>query len=292
VRGPDGRYRRFLCRAVPAPNGNGELEEWFGTNTDIEDRKRAEEELRGAQEKLAHIARVTMMGELSASIAHELNQPLTAIVMDGNACLRWLNRVEPNLGETRAAVTRMITEGTRAGRVIDNMRALMRNSPPEPSQLDINGLIADVLMLTHHQRLRHNVSLQTDLSPELRSPLGDAVQLQQVIVNLVINAMEATSAEGEGAREILIASQNRGADEILVSVRDSGVGIDPAAAEDIFQSFVTSKPGGLGMGLSISASIIKAHGGQLWAAPNEDKGATFLFSLPARNESYIPWSPV
>jgi PAS domain S-box-containing protein len=288
VRGRDGCYRRFLCRAVPAPDQSGKPVEWFGTNTDIEDRKRAEEELRDAHEKLAHITRVTIMGELSTSIAHELNQPLTAIAMDGNACLQWLNRVEPNLGETRAAVIRMINEATRAGRVIGKMRALMRNSPPELSEVDINGLITDVVTLTRHQLLKHNVSLRTDLSPELRSPLGDAVQLQQVIVNLVINAIEATSARSDGPREILLSSKNRGTDEIQVLVRDSGVGLDPRSPQDVFKPFVTGKPGGLGMGLSISDSIVKAHGGRLWAEPNEDGGATFLFCLPARNQSYIP----
>jgi PAS domain S-box-containing protein len=283
IRGRDGLYRRFLTRAVPVHNELGQVVEWFGTDTDIEDRRRAEERLQNAQSELAHITRLTTLGELSASIAHELNQPLTAIAMDGNACLRWLSKPEPNLEEARAPVKRMINEGQRASQVIGKLHALMNNSPPEMLALDVNALISDVLILTRHQLHKHGILLRTDLSPDLLSTRGDPIQLQQVMVNLIMNAIEATRAVDQESRDVLVASQNHGPDEIVVLVRDSGVGLDPGSVDEIFKPFVTSKPGGMGMGLSISASIVKAHGGRLWATANADRGATFQFSLPARS---------
>jgi PAS domain S-box-containing protein len=280
VRGRDGKYRRFLSRGVPVPDQQGRLTEWFGTDTDIEDRRLAEEELHNAEAELAHITRVTTMGELSASIAHELNQPLTAIGMDGNACLQWLNRPVPNLEEAREAAARVVNQGTRANQIIARIRSLMQNRAPEISELNMNVVINDVSALTRHQFMKHDVILRTTLSPELRSVRGDGVRLQQVLVNLLMNAVEAISTKGEGTREVLVRSENRGADEILVSVRDSGVGLNPAKTDEIFKPFVTTKPGGMGMGLSISNSIIRAHGGRLWALPNNDQGSTFQFFLP------------
>jgi PAS domain S-box-containing protein len=282
IRGRDGPYRRFVFRATPVADESGRLLEWIATATDVEERRQAQEDLRQAQAELAHVARVAMLGELSASIAHELNQPLTAVVLEGNACLGWLRTAKPNLYEARAAANRMVKEGTRASHVVQRMRALMKNGPLQMSVLDMNVLIRDVLAITRYQLLKHHILLRTDLSPDLRSPYGDAVQLQQVVVNLIMNAIEATSAVSKAPREVVVASRNHGGDEILVSVRDSGVGLDPGSAGEIFKPFVTTKPGGMGLGLSISSSILKAHGGCLWAVPNEGQGATFQFSLPVR----------
>jgi signal transduction histidine kinase len=177
----------------------------------------------------------------------------------------------------------MVNEGARASQVIGRIRAFMENSPPQMLLLDMNGLINDVLALTGSQIHKHGILLRTELSSDLQAALGDPVQLQQVMVNLIMNAVEAVSARGEEPREMLLRSQKHGSDQILISVRDSGVGIDPGKLDRIFKPFVTSKPGGMGMGLSISTSIVQAHGGRLWAVPNEDHGATFQFSIPVRN---------
>jgi PAS domain S-box-containing protein len=279
IRGRDGRYRRFVCHAVPVSDERGQFVEWFGTNTDVEERRQAQEALQHAQAELAHITRLTTLGELSASIAHEVNQPLGAIVTDGQACLRWLNRAEPNLDEARAAVTRMIQGGTHASEVIGRIRSLAKKSPPQMTVIDMTRAIQDVLELTAHQILKNDILLKTELATDLRPALGDLVQLQQVMANLIMNAIESISMRSEGPRELLVTSQNHGQDQIAIQVRDSGVGIDPGRLDQIFQPFVTSKPDGMGMGLSISRSIVEAHGGRLWATPNEDLGATFRFSL-------------
>jgi signal transduction histidine kinase len=187
----------------------------------------------------------------------------------------------PNLDEARETVTRIVKEGTRAGEVIGRIRSLMKKSPPRMSSLDINKLIDEVLVLTRHEILRHGVSLRTQLADGLSAIIGDAVQLQQVILNLILNAIESTSARSEEQRELLLTSQSQGPDQIVISVQDSGVGIDPGNVDLIFEPFFTTKSSGMGMGLSISRSAIEAHGGRLWATPNQGPGATFQFSLPA-----------
>ena len=258
--------------------------EFVGTVMDITERKRAEESLQAAQSQLAHMSRVTTMGELAASIAHEINQPLAAVVTNGNACLRWLGRAEPDLGEARDAVTRIVKEANRATEVIKRMRALLKKSPPQIVPLDVNEVISEVLTLTRHQILRNDVSLRTELAAGVSSVKGDPIQLQQVVLNLVVNSIEATKARTDGPRELLIQSQTREPEGVLVSVCDSGVGIDPDKADHIFEPFFTSKPEGMGMGLAISRSIIEAHGGRLWASSNQGGGATFQFSIPALQE--------
>jgi PAS domain S-box-containing protein len=280
VRGRDGRYRRFLCRGVPVPDERGQVSEWFGTDTDIEDLRQAEEALRAVQAELAHMARVTTMGELAASIAHEVNQPLTAVITNGNACVRWLSRDTPNLEEAQQASVRIVKEAHRASEVINRIRNFLKRSPPEKVRLDINDLIRDAIALVGGEIVKNQVLLQTDLRDDLPTISGDRIQLQQVILNLVMNAIEASRAKGDEPRLILIYSQKQPLDQIVVAVRDSGVGIDAANVDQLFKPFITTKAGGMGMGLSISRSIIEAHGGRLWAIPNEGAGATFQFSLP------------
>jgi signal transduction histidine kinase len=232
------------------------------------------------------MSRVTTMGELAASIAHEVNQPLAAVVTNGNACMRWLGAAEPNLDEARAAITRIIKEGRRAADVIGRIRTLMKKSEPQMDALDVNEVIKEVLTLTGHEISRRGVTLRTGLAAGLPPIAGDPVQLQQVLVNLIMNAIEATAARGEGPRELLVTSEELviseedGSDRIVVGVRDSGVGIDSENMDRLFEPFFTTKATGMGMGLSISRSVIERHGGRLWAAPNEGAGATFRFSLP------------
>jgi two-component system sensor kinase FixL len=250
---------------------------------DITEQKHAAETLRKAQADLAHVARATVMGELAASIAHEVNQPIGAVVTDGGACLEWLSGAQPNLAEARAAATRIIEEGIRASEVIARIRSLMKKDQPDMSIVDTNEVINDVLTLTRHEIVRHNISLRTDLTVDLSPIRGDPIQLKQVLVNVIINAIESMSVNSNEPRELLITSQNHGSAQILIAVRDSGVGIDPGKVEALFKPFVTNKAGGLGMGLAISRSIIEGHGGRLWAAPNEGRGATFQFSVPAAN---------
>jgi PAS domain S-box-containing protein len=280
LRGRDGRYRRFMCRAVPVHDGRGPIVEWFGTNTDVEERRKAEEALENAHTELVNLTRLTAIGELSASIAHEVNQPLGAIVTDGEACLRWLNRPEPNLDEAGAAVTRMIQEATRASNVVHRIRSLAKRHSPNIAMLDMNQAIVDVIALSRHQILKNRVLLTTELAADLQPAQGDLVQLQQVMLNLIMNAIESVSMKSDQPRELLIASQNRSPDQIIIQVSDSGVGIDPSRIDQIFQPFVTNKPDGMGMGLWISRSIVEAHGGRLWVVQNEGIGATFRFSLP------------
>jgi PAS domain S-box-containing protein len=276
---PDGTIKLVHCAGHLLADQPGQPE-YMCTLMDITERKRAEESVQIAQAQLAHMARATTVGEMAASIAHEINQPLAAVVTNGSACLRWLGAAEPNLDEARAAAIRAVKEGTRASLVIERIRALLKKSAPQMATLDMNELISEVLTLTRHQVLRHSVALRTELATSLAPVKGDPIQLQQVVLNLVMNGIEATSAKTEGPRELLLKSQQEGRCRIVVSVRDSGVGLDPQNADQIFKPFFTSKPGGMGMGLSISRSIIEAHGGCLWAEPNPDLGAVFRFSLP------------
>jgi PAS domain S-box-containing protein len=252
---------------------------------DITERKRAEEELHRREAELAHVSRVTTMGELAASIAHEVNQPLAGIVTNANASLRWLAGHSPNLAEAREAIRRIIRDGNRAGDVVLRMRALFKKASTAKERLDINEAIEGVVILTQSQLKRNRVALRTELAENLPPVTGDRVQLQQVVVNLILNAIEAMSAVEDRERELLIRTQRGEGDEILVAVRDSGSGFDPLTAERIFDAFHTTKPGGLGMGLSISRSIVQNHGGRLWAVSNDGPGATFQFTLSRGAES-------
>jgi C4-dicarboxylate-specific signal transduction histidine kinase len=241
--------------------------------------------LRKAQAELAHVTRLTTMGELAASIAHEVNQPLAAVITNGNASLRWLSAQTPNLDEAREAVRRIIRDGHRAGEVIQRVRALLKKTDPQKAWLDINDVIREVLTLAHNEVGRHRVSLRTELAAGLPSVLGDRIQLQQVILNLVMNGMEALSSVADRSRELLIRSGTHEPQSIFVAVRDSGIGLDSQTLDRMFDAFFTTKPEGMGMGLSISRTIIEAHGGRLWAAPHDGPGATFQFTLPMHGES-------
>jgi two-component system sensor kinase FixL len=253
-------------------------------NNDITARKRAEEALHQAQADLAHVTRVMTLGALTASIAHEVNQPLAAVVTNGNACLRWLARAEPDLEEARAAVERIIRDGHRASEVIKRMRALAQKTDSQTAWLDLNDVIHEVIALVHSKVRQQRGVLRTELSAALPPVLGDRIQLQQVILNLVLNGIEAMQAVTERVRELQIRSYRYAADEVGVAVRDAGIGLDPQQMARLFDAFYTTKPGGTGMGLAISRTIIEAHGGRLWATPNEGPGATVQFTLPTSGE--------
>lgn len=248
--------------------------------SEIADRKAAQQALFQTQLELARAVRVMTTGELTASIAHELNQPLTGVVTNGNACLRWLAAQPPNLDEGREAVRRIVRDGNRASSVLARVRALMRKGEPVKESLDMNSVIEEILALTEGEARRNEVSLQTELAADLPPVAGDRVQLQQVLLNLIMNAIEAMSAVKDRARVLSIRTDRQDPDGVLAAVQDSGIGLDPAQLERIFDAFHTTKQEGMGMGLSISRSIVEAHGGRLWATLNEGPGVTFRFSLP------------
>jgi C4-dicarboxylate-specific signal transduction histidine kinase len=284
LRGPDGRYRRFLSRAVPVCDERGQILQWFGTYTDIEDRRQAEEALRAAQAELAHVSRLTVMGELTASLAHELNQPLASVVTNGTACLRWLDRKEPNLEEAMSAVRRMIRDADRAADVIAHVRAMLRSSSAEKARLDVTAVIREVLVLAQPEMQRHRIVTRETLAEDLPTVWGDRVQLQQVLLNLIVNGVEAMANVEGRDRALAIRSEHGKVDQgpgVLVSVQDAGVGVAPENLDRLFDAFYSTKSDGLGLGLSISRSIIQRHGGRLWATVNEGPGTTLQFVLPA-----------
>ena len=248
--------------------------------TDITERKRAEEALRTMLAELAQVSRALTMRELTASIAHEVNQPLAAIVTNGNTCLRWLSSGEPDIKELRDAMTDIVNDANRASVVISRIREFLRKQPPQSVPVDMNDLIREVVALVNTDVSGKMIVLRTDLAPTLPIGVGDRVQLQQVLINLILNGVEAMSPVSERERELVIRSSPYGLDQVLVEVRDMGVGLDPDNIDRIFAPFFTTKPNGMGMGLSISRSIIDAHGGKLWATLNANRGTTFCFTLP------------
>jgi len=282
---PDGAIRYVHSLAHPVFDDSGQVIEYVGTIMDTTDRRLAEEELRMAHAELAHVSRVLTIGELTSSIAHELNQPLGAIVTNGHASLRLISRDNPDIEGAREAVECMIGDSMRASDVIKRIRALLKKDSQEKALLDINEIIQEVIKVSASELARNQVVLQTDL--EIPSPhvLGDRVQLQQVLLNLILNASEAMSRPGWHPRDLVISSRRTQPDEITVSVCDSGTGIDPKNQVRIFEAFNSTKEGGLGLGLSISRTIIESHDGGLWGSANKDKGTTFQFTLPAASES-------
>jgi signal transduction histidine kinase len=240
----------------------------------------ASEALREAQTELAHVNRVTTMGQLVASIAHEISQPVAAAVTNAHAALRWLGTQPPDLEEARQALAHIIKDGYRAGEIIDWIRGLIKKAPSRKDRLDINETILEVIALTRSEVQRNGVSLQTRLANGLPLVQGDRIQLQQVILNLIVNAVEAMSGASEGARELLISTEIDASNAVLVAVRDSGSGLDPESLDRLFDAFYTTKPSGMGMGLSICRSIIQAHGGRVWATANVPQGSVFKFTLP------------
>lgn len=249
--------------------------------SEMAERKRAEEDVHKTQADLAHLTRIMTMSELTTSIAHEVNQPLAAIVANGSAGLRWLAAEPPNLDRVRESVDRMIQEGNRAGEVIRQIRALSKKALPQKSALAINEVIQDVLALVRTELANHRILLTCELKPGLPSVLGDRVQLQQVILNLIMNGMESMEEISQAPRELLVQSCLTDQGQVLVSVRDSGIGLNPQQLDHIFEAFFTTKSDGIGMGLSISRTIIESHGGRIWASANHGAGAAFQFILPA-----------
>src|SRR6266576_623927 len=243
------------------------------------ERSRAEHALREAQAELAHVTRVMTMGELAASIAHEINQPLAAVVANANACLRWLAGAVPNLDEAREAVGRIVRDGNRASDVIGRIRALFKKSGDEKALLDINEVIHEVVGLIQSEIQKNGVALGMALARGLPRVMGDRVQLQQVILNLVMNGIEAMSAVTDRPRDLVIRSDPYESDKVLIAIQDSGIGLNPESLDHLFAAFFTTKPKGMGMGLAISRSIVENHGGRLWAVPNNGPGATFQFTL-------------
>jgi len=245
---------------------------------------RAEEVLHRAQAELAHVARGVALGELTASIAHEVNQPLAALVNSGSACLNWLASQPPNIEKARQSVGRIIKDGKRAGEIVHRVRALATKASVQKAPLDVNNVVNEVIALVQLELISHRVSLRTELAPELSPILADRVQLQQVIINLVMNAIEAMQPVTERPRELIIRSQQDAARQVLVTVQDCGVGISTEHADRLFNAFFTTKSGGMGMGLSICRSIIEAHGGRISSANNAGPGATFQFTLPLHQQ--------
>ncbi len=248
---------------------------------DITEGKRAAEALRETQTQLTHANRVATMGQLTASIAHEVNQPIAATVANAQAALRWLGAEPPNMDEVRQALGRIVRDGDRAGAVVGRVRALIKGAPPRDDRVEINGAIREVIDITRDEAMKSGVVVQTDLVEGLPLIRGDRVELQQVILNLIVNALEAMSGMGERSRELRIGASTTESGDVLVAVCDSGPGLVPAALERLFKAFYTTKPSGLGLGLSICRSIIEAHGGRLWASANAPRGAVFQFTLPA-----------
>jgi len=287
---PNGSVKYLRVVGRPSKDESGSFE-FVGAVMDITKPKQAEEQLyqkevslREVQSELAHVSRVATMGELAASIAHEVNQPLAGIVTNADASLRWLAGDSPNLAEAREAIRRIIRDGNRAGDVVSRMRALFQKACTAKERFDINQAIEEVVILTQGEVRKNKVVLRMELAADLSPIMGDRVQLQQVVVNLILNAIEAMSTVEDRERAMVIRTQHDEGDGVRIVVRDSGIGLDPLSAERIFEAFHTTKPGGLGMGLSISRSIVESHGGRLWAVSNDGPGATFQFSLLERRK--------
>ena len=283
-RSANDEYRWFLVRAVPLRDAHGKILKWYGTLTDIEDRKKAEQErerLRRLQADLAHVNRVSMMGELTASLSHELKQPIAAAITNANTCLRWLKRDQPDVEEAREATMRIVKDGNRAAEIINRLRSFYKKgSPPEREQVDVNDVVGEMLVLLRSEANQNSVSMCTELSSDLPKVRADRVQLQQVSLNLMLNAIEAMKDTGG---ELTIRSGRTDDGQLLISVSDTGMGLPAEQANQIFGAFFTTKPDGSGMGLTISRSIIESHGGRLWAGADAKRGATFYFTLPSEN---------
>src|SRR5712671_1495973 len=281
---PDGQIKHAHIVGHPAFDEAGNLAEIVGTVMDVTERHRADQE----RQAIAHINRVTTMGQLTASIAHEVMQPVAAVVISAQAALRWIDINPPNLQEVRQALTSIVGDGTRVGEVIGRIRALIAKAPPRKDRLDINNMILEVIALTRGEIHRNGVALRTRLAPDLPLVGGDRVQLQQVMLNLILNAVEALRGVSEGSRDLLISSEDGGADGVRVAVQDSGPGLTPESVDRLFEAFYTTKSTGLGMGLAICRSIIEAHEGRLWATANEPLGAVLQFRLPPERDETAP----
>jgi C4-dicarboxylate-specific signal transduction histidine kinase len=281
---PDGSVKHIHTLGHPVLNAPGDLAQFVGSSTDITQRKLAEEALRQAQADLAHVSRMTTIGELTASLAHEVNQPISAAVIDANTCLRWLTRDQPDLEEAREAASRMARDATRAADIVSRIRLLFKKASPQWERVDLNEVIQEMIVLLRGEAKRYAIFVRTELASDLPEVMGDRVQLQQVLMNLLLNGIDAMK-DTDTTRELLIHSHPAKNEQVMVSVSDTGVGLPPQQAEQIFNAFFTTKSYGTGMGLRISRSIIESHGGRLWAANNSPRGASFCFTLPTKAEA-------
>jgi PAS domain S-box-containing protein len=280
---PDGSTKHVHV-VVHAVRDQADQTEFIGAVMDVTEARGVEEQIHQARAELAHVARVTTLGELTAAIAHEVNQPLAALVTGGYACLRWLARDPPNLEEAHSVVEQMIDNGNRAGEVISRLRAMMTKSHQRKDLLNINDAVVTVIALVGAEAQRNRVSLRTELSNDLPFVLGDRIQLQQVVLNLIMNAIEAMSAVDQTQRKVFVISRNDGSKGVIVEVQDSGAGLEGIAPERLFDAFYTTKADGMGIGLAVSRTIIESHGGQIRALPNVPKGAVFQFRLPTNDK--------
>jgi PAS domain S-box-containing protein len=278
LRCADGTYRWFDVRGEPLRDSEGRVVQWYGICIDMEDSKRIEEALRNTQDRLSIASQVATVGELSASIAHEVNQPLTAVVSNGNACLRWLSAEPPNIAKAVEAAQRIVRDGKDAGEVVRRIRALFKRAAHEEVLLDLNEVIGEVLGLLRGETAKRRVMVETDLGQNLPPVTGDRVQLQQLILNLLLNGIEAMDPVTDHTKRLFIRSIQQPDDTVLVEIRDSGLGLK--GPDTVFEAFFTTKENGMGMGLAICRSIVQAHNGRLWAASGEGPGATFCFTLP------------
>jgi PAS domain S-box-containing protein len=281
----DGQYRWFDNRGVPIRDDSGHIVRWYVLLTDIEDRTQALARLQQMQSDFAHMNRVSVMGELAASLSHEITQPIASARNNARAAQNFLKMQPPDLGEVREALACVVGDADRVGDIIDRIREQMKKAPPRKERFDLNAAINEVIVSARSVTNRNGVSVQTRLAEGLFPVEGDRVQLQQVLLNLILNAAEAMSSVEEGARELLISTKEDQSG-VVVAVRDSGPGIDPEHLEQVFDAFYTTKPSGTGMGLSICRSIIDAHGGKLWAEANKPRGALFQFTLPGTDAEF------
>jgi PAS domain S-box-containing protein len=279
---PGGAIKYVRSTGHPVRNISGDLLEYVGTSIDVTERKRADEErerLRQVQADLAHLSRVTTMGELTASLAHEIRQPISAAVTNAKTCLRWLGRDEPDVAEACEAASRIVKDVTRAADIISRISSLFKKGALQRELVDVNELIREMIVLLRSEASRYSISIRTELAEDLLRVMADRVQLQQVFMNLMLNGIDAMK-ETTGGGELTINSQRGEKEQLVVSVIDTGVGLPPEQVDQIFNAFFTTKPDGTGMGLRISRSIIESHGGRLWAADNSPRGASFCFTLP------------
>jgi signal transduction histidine kinase len=281
IRRTDGEYRWFLCRAVPLRDKRGKVVKWYGAATDIQDLKRAEQ----LQADLAHTNRVSMLGELAASISHELKQPIAAAMANAQASLRWLKREQPDLDQACRSAEAIVVDGRLAADIIDRLRSLYKKTPPRRELVDVDEIIGEMVLLLRSEANEYAVSIRTDLAADLPKITADRVQLQQVLMNLMLNGIEAMKETGG----VLTVTTKRGEGcQVLISVSDTGAGLPAGRADEIFNSFFTTKPQGSGMGLAISRSIVESHGGRLWATSHDGQGATFHFTLLAASTETNP----
>jgi PAS domain S-box-containing protein len=281
---PSSEIRNIHAVGHPVLGSSGDLAEFVGTVIDVTERKRAEEErerLRQALEDLAHVNRVTMMGELTASLAHEVNQPIAAAVTDANTCIRWLTRDQPDLEEAREAASRTIKDAIRAGEIIRRIRLPFKKGMPQREPVDINEVVREMIVLLRGETTRHLISVRTELAEDLPRVIGDRIQLQQVLMNLIMNSIDAMKGV-DGSRDLAIKSQPSENEHLMVSVSDTGIGLPSQQGDQIFNAFFTTKPHGTGMGLRISRSIVESHGGRLWSGDNSPVGASFHLTLPTK----------